>query len=365
MVPSGSAVPRTPAEAPLAQWGPMSVQPRLTYRFTYSDGIQASLGQPVTTGIQEISPGILFGLGNAWTLDYTPTWTFYSNRAFRDTLGHVADLNGSLAHDDWTFGFSQDYSDSSLPLIETGRQTTQETYSTRIDASDRLGSRMAFEMSVSQDVRFAETFTNTREWSTQEWLRYELSPRLDVAFGIGYSYVGISPGPDMTYWKPDVQIAWKATDKIAFSIQGGVERRKSRAIDAKVLTNPVLNAAVIYQPVETTSFSFSASRAVAVSYFANDVTVSRGWNATVQQRLLGKLQLSVGAGQQRVSYVSVVNSLSAGRSTRYDSFNVSLSTIFLRRGSVSIFYQISRNSSNVAAYGLSSHQVGLQIGYRF
>jgi hypothetical protein len=365
VVPSGSAVPQTPAEAPLAQWGPMSAQPRLTYRFTYSDGIQASLGQPVTTGIQEISPGILFGLGKAWTLDYTPTWTFYSDRAFQNTLGHVADLNGNLAHDDWTFGFSQNYSHSSLPLIETGQQTTQETYSTRINASDHLGSRTAFEMSVSQDVRFAETFTNTREWSTQEWLHYELSSRLTSALGLSYGYVGISPGPDMTYWKPDLQIAWKATDKIAFNVQGGVERRKSRAIDAKVLTNPILNAAVLYQLIETTSFSFSASRAVAVSYFANDVTVSTGWNAAVQQRLLGKLQLSVGVGQQKASDVSVINSLSAGRSTRYDSFNVSLSTIFLRRGSVSTFYQISRNSSNVRVYEFSSHQIGLQIGYRF
>jgi len=365
VVPSGSAVPQTPADAPLAQWGPVSVQPQLMYRLTYGDGIQASLGQPVTTGIQEISPGILFGLGHAWILNYTPTWTYYSNRELKDTLGHAAYLNGSLAHGGWTFGFSQDYSRSSPPLVETGQETNQETYSTRINTSDRLGSHTVLEMSVSQDVRFADTFTNTREWSTQEWLHYEFSPRLDAALGLAYGYVGVSPGPDMTYWKPDLQLVWKATDKISCSVQGGVERRKARAIDAKVMTNPILNAAVLYQLTATTSFGFSGSRAVAVSYFANDVTVSTGWNATVRQRLLGKLQLSVGAGQQKDSYVSVINSLSAGRNTRYDSLNVNLSTIFLRRGSVSIFYQISRNSSNIRAYGFSSHQIGLQVGYRY
>jgi len=365
VIPSGRAVPQTPVEAPLAQWGPVSVQPQMMYRLTYGDGIQASPGQPVTTGIQEISPGISFGLGHAWTLNYTPTWTLYSNRAFKDTLGHAADLNGNLGYGDWTFGFSQDYFRSFSPLVETGQQTKQETYSTRISTSDRLSYHTVLEMSVSQDVRFADTFTNTREWSTQEWLHYELSPRLDAAPGLGYGYVGVSPGPDMTYWKPDIQITWKATDKIAFNVQGGVERRKSRGIDAKVLTNPILNAAVLYQLTETTSFNLSASRAVAVSYFANDVTVSTGWNAAVQQRLLGKLQLSVGAGQQKDSDVSVINTLSAGRNSRYDSLNVSLSTIFLRRGNVSVFYQISRNSSNIRAYGFSSHQIGLQVGYRF
>jgi DUF2075 family protein len=343
----------------------MSVQPQLMYRLTYGDGIQASLGQPVTTGIQEISPGIVFRLGSAWTMDYTPTWTFYSNREFKDTLGHAADLNGRIAYGDWTCGVSQDYSRSSAPLVETGQQTMQETYSTRINASDRLGSRTVLEMSVSQDVRFAATFTNTREWSTQEWLHYELSPRLDAAPGLSYGYVGVSPGPDMTYWKPDMQIVWKATDKIAFNVQGGVERRKSRAIDAKVLTNPILNAAVLYQLTGTTSFSLSASREVAVSYFANDITVSTAWHAAVQQRLLGKLQLGVGAGQQKTSYVSVINSLPAGRNTRYDSFDVSLGTTVLRRGNASVFYQISRNSSNIGAYRFSSHQIGLQFGYRF
>ena len=365
VVPSGNAVPNAVAAGPLAQWGPVSVRPHLDYRLTYGDGIQSSLGQPVTTGIQAISPGILFGLGSAWTLDYTPSWTLYSNRAFKDTLGNAADLHGDTAYGDWTFGFSQNYSRSSLPLVETGQQTVQETYSTGITASDRLNLRMVLDMSVNQDVRFAETFTNTREWSTQEWLHFEFSPRLDAAIGLGYGYVGVSPGPDATYWKPDVQIVWKMTDKISFNVQGGVERRKARAINAKVLTNPILNAAVLYQLLETTSFSFNASRAVAVSYFADEVTVSTGWNAAVQQRLLGELQLGVGAGQQKASYVSVINNLSAGRSNRYDSFNVSLSTTFLRRGSVSAFYLISRNSSNVGAYGFTSHQIGLQVGYRF
>jgi hypothetical protein len=117
--------------------------------------------------------------------------------------------------------------------------------------------------------------------------------------------------------------------------------------------------------LETTSFSLSASRAVAASYFANEVTVSTGWNAAVQQRLLGKLQLSVGVGQQKVSYVSVTNSVSADRSDRYDTFNVSLGTSFLSRGRISTFYNISRNSSNAAGYGFSSHQIGLELSYRF
>jgi len=125
VVPSGNAVPNPIAAGPLAQWGPVSVRPHLVYRLTYGDGIQSSLGQPVTTGIQAISPGILLGLGSTWTLDYTPTWTLYSNRAFKDTLGNAADLHGDTAYGDWTFGFSQNYSRSSLPLVETGQQTEQ------------------------------------------------------------------------------------------------------------------------------------------------------------------------------------------------------------------------------------------------
>src|SRR5687768_17736149 len=64
--------------APL-QWGPISARPHVFYRLTDSDGILRVPGQPTTTTINTLSPGLLVEIGRRWTADYTPTWTTYTH----------------------------------------------------------------------------------------------------------------------------------------------------------------------------------------------------------------------------------------------------------------------------------------------
>jgi hypothetical protein len=357
--------PMLSREGPLAQWGLVSVRPHLLYRLLYGDGIQSSPGQPVTTAIQQFAPGILFGLGTHWTLDYTPTWTLYSSHAFRNTLDHAVSLLGGTSYGDWTFGFSQGYVSSSPTLVETGQQTRQEIYSTGINASYHLGIRTLLDMAVSQNVRSADTFTSSRDWSTSDWLHYQFSPRLDAAIGLSCGYVNVSAGSDMTYTRPQGQITWKATDKISVNVQGGVENRKFHSGGAGDLNSPVYGASVQYQPVETTRLILGATRDVSASYFENQVIKSTGWNAGLEQRLLQEFYLSVGFAQRKARYVATTNGFTAGRDDQNDSFDVRLRTTFLRRGSIAVLYQINHNSSNFSGYGFSSHQIGLEIGYRF
>ncbi len=362
--PLAPAVAATPAGAPL-QWGSVAVRPHLAYRMLYGDGIQSNPGEPVTTAIQTIAPGVLFGWATHWTLDYTPTWTLYSNRAFRNTLDHAADLAGGAAYGDWNFHLSQGYVSESPPLVETGAQTKQELWSTALQAIYHYGDRFVFDATVSQNVRFAEGFTDTREWSTLDWLHNRVSQRLDTAVGIGWGYVDVSPGPNMTYVRPQAQIAWRSTDKISFSLRGGYENRKLNSHNAADLNNPTYGASIQYQPIETTALTLGAARDVTTSYFAGQVTKSTGWNASLQQRLLQVLNLTVSFARQTSTYVATTDTVAASRDDRTDSLDVRLGTTVLRRGTVAILYQYRHNSSTDAGFRFSSRQIGIDFGYRF
>ena len=57
--------------------------------------------------------------------------------------------------------------------------------------------------------------------------------------------------------------------------------------------------------------------------------------------------------------------MTAGRDDNMYAFTVALRTTLLRRVTVALLFQNSRNSSNNTGYGFSSHQIGLEIGYRF
>lgn len=346
------------------QWGPVTLRPDLFYRFLYGNGIRSSTNQSLTTAIHEIAPGFLFEIGRHWTLDYTPTWRLYSNNQFRDTLDHSVRLSGGTAYENWVLGLVQSYVSSSTPLVETGTQTDQETYSTALNASCRLNSKLSLDLAVNQDFIFASQFQSSREWSTLDWLNYEFWPRLDAGAGAGFGYVNVDTGSDMTYEQFQGRVAWRATDQTSFQIHGGVEVRQFLSGGGGDLVNPVAGAVIQYQPFEATKISLSADHVVAVSYFTNQVAESTDIGGAVNQRLFKKLYLDLGGGYHTVKYVAT-GGVSAGRKDEYYSFNVMLSCQFLKRGTFAAFYQVSDNSSSQPGYGFSSSQFGLEVRYRY
>ncbi len=362
--PAGTPTSEEPASQPF-RWGPVNLRPHVFYRFLYVDGILAQTNMPVTTVMHEVAPGFLLELGSHWNLDYTPTWRFYSDKNFQDTLDHSVRLTGGTAYEDWIFGLSQAYVSSSTPLIETGTQTEQETYSTALNASYRMNSKMSLDLGIGQMFRYTRDFQNSREWSTLDWLNYQFFPRLDVAIGAGFGYVDVDTGPDMTYEQLQGRINWRATDKISFQIHGGAEDRQFLTNGVSDLINPVLGVVVQYQPFTVTKISVHANRVVAVSYFLNQVVESTSVGGSLNQRLFNKLYLDFGGEYHTDKYVDTANSVFQGRTDDYYSLNVRLSYLFLKHGTFAVLYQYSDNSSSQSGFAYLSRQVGIELGYRF
>ncbi len=354
-----------PQETSPLRWGPLELRPHFLYRLLYGTGIQASPTQSLKTAVHQVAPGFLLGVGRHWTLDYTPTWTFYSKSQFRDTLDHAVVLTGGTAYENWILGLSQSYVSSTAPLVETGGQTSQETFSTAVNASYRFNQEMLLELAAYQNFVFPENFTSSREWSTLDWLDYQFWPRFNAAIGVGFGYVDVSAGSDMTYERYQARINWRATDKISFQLHGGVEDRQFLGTGGGDLVNPTFGASIQYQPFEATKISLNADRVVASTYFQGQVTETTGFTGNLTQRLLKRFYLSLGGGYQTVRYVASASGIAASREDNYYSLNARLSTSFLKRGTIAALYQFSRNSSNTAGFGYSSNQVGLEVGYRF
>src|ERR1035438_7341602 len=88
------------------QWGPVALHPHVSYTFTYGTGIQSSPGNPNNTIEQTLAPGLLFVYGPHWTLDYTPSFSFYSDKNLKDTVGQSVTLSGGTSYEEWTMGLS-------------------------------------------------------------------------------------------------------------------------------------------------------------------------------------------------------------------------------------------------------------------
>lgn len=377
------------------QWGPVSFHPSVSYQFLYGTGIQSSPGNNAATILQTVSPNFLFIIGSHWTLDYSPSWTFYSSSQFQDTLSHTATLSWGMSTEDWVLGFSQGYSRSDAPSVEIGGQTEQEIYTTAFNASYQFNDKMSLDMGLNQSLNYVgngenptnlfQNLANSYSWSTMEWLNYEFWPRLNAGIGAGVGYTIQDGSPDSLNEQYQARVNWRATDKISFQLSGGLEDQQYLSGGAGDLLAPVFGASIQYQPFEHTQLSVGASRTVSSSVFQNQVAESTRVTADLNQRLLGKLNLDLGGVYGTTKYDSLATlsnqiGFGASRNDDYYSFSARLTCPLFKGATISFFYQYSDNSSSQngylqyyqsnltlsqSAFSYASSQVGLGVAYQF
>src|ERR1051326_222258 len=358
-------------EQSLFQLGPVQFKPHFLYRFLYGDGISARPGEQVTTAIQEVCPGILLRLGDRWNLDYTPILRFYSNSHFRDTVDHNAVLSAATVYEDWTIGFSQSYTSSSQPLAETAAQTDEEVYTTGLNLVYQMSSATSLELGVRQYFLFAgqsvpgQFLTDTRSWSSLDWLNYQFSPKIAIAIGAGVGYDNLSVGSDMISEQLQGRIILRPGDKLSFSASGGAEIRQLVDVKSSNLISPLFGLSAQYQLFESTTLGLGANRLVSPSLFLNQLTETTTGSANLPHRIFKKLFLDLSGGYIHTSYRFTIYGFDLAREDDGTYFNARLSASLFKRGSAAVFYQTSDNSSTASAFVFSSTQVGFELGYRF
>jgi hypothetical protein len=366
----GKAAPTGALQQHPFQVGPFDLHPHAFYQFLYSTGVQSTPGSPHNIITQDVAPGLLVGLGKDWTLDYTPTWTFYSGNqgptnAFRNTLGHAAILSGGVSYDDWLVRLSQTYTRTDTPLITTGGQTVQETFGTSLTGSYPFNTVMSMDLSASQDLMYYDKLTNTREWSTLDRLNYQFWPRLDVNIGIGGGYDNVSVGVDSVFEEYELGVSWRATDVTSFQVHGGVEDRQFLDSGEGDLISPIFDAAVTYKPFRYTAIVVDGDRSVSMSPFADEIIEATDLTVALNQRLLSKLFLSGGGGYHWNDYRATSTTVTANRRDQYYTLSVSLTCVFLEHGRATATYARSEDSSSLAGFGYNSNSYGFQLGFEY
>lgn len=359
-----------PLDTPL-RWGKLSLHPHAAYAVSYAEGLNGRLGQEADSWIHEFMPGMMVRLGDRWSLDYTPILRWYSNDDFTDGVDHRVSFRGGAEYRDWQFSVAQGFARTRDPLIETGRETEQDTYSTTIRAARPLNSSLSIDLGVGQDLRFirgdseGEALSDTKTWSTMNWLDYQYIERLSFGVGAGFAYDSVETGSDMTSEQVQARTRWAPGSKLSLTASAGVDIRQFVDSDEADSVSPIFSVGAGYVLTDTTTLSLSASRTVTPSYY--DDTLSEGtiFSAGLVQRLLGRFYLNVTGGYALRDYSGTTGTSAATGDQETVSFNASLGTAFLTRGYISVFYNKSWNDSDSATYDLDPQTVGLQISYSY
>lgn len=348
------------------RYGPFILQPDFSYQISYETGIQAAPGVAADVTNQTFTGALVLQAGTVWNLSYTPSWVRYSSSLFRDAFDQTADLGASFPVQSWNLQFTQSFSRTSDPLIETGRQTQQSAYGTQAKGFYGAGgSQISFEVDLDQEIRFAALSPSVYDWENQYWLHYQPAQQWDFAVGVGGGFTHDQPGFDMVDAKPEGKIAWHPTNKLSVDIEGGVEASEYFDNGDERSRTPIYSANVNYAPWLTTTLIAGASRQLSASYIADQESEGTSFNVQLQQRLLEHYYLSCQASTSRTNYLSTASDLANVRGDTTDSLEVSLRTQILKRLSLGINAGRQRNSSSVQGYGFTSGQYGFSIDLKY
>jgi hypothetical protein len=159
---------------------------------------------------------------------------------------------------------------------------------------------------------------------------------------------------------------------VSFQVTGGFDYRQFLASNTPELLSPIYSISAQYQMFATTSLSLAAGGSVSPSYFQDNLSEATSVNASLHQRLLGKLYLDVSGGYGTTTYRTTTTIAGPANTSNYDvtSLNVRLNTTLLRRMNAALYFQQNFLSSTsggatAALYNYTTKQVGLSLGYRF
>ncbi|HVM49409.1 MAG TPA: hypothetical protein VMU04_15380 [Candidatus Acidoferrum sp.] len=363
----------------LLEWGMVHLYPHFVYQLSYGNGVAAVPGQQVDTMVNSFSPGVLVRLGPHWSLDYTATLTTYSSSQLKNAFDQAVGLNGTTAYEDWVFGVAIGFSDTSQPLVETGAQTDQQVFSTVLTAGYQLNSKVSFSLSFNQSFRFASEATQSApgtapgqlsdltEWSTLDWVNYQVLPTVSVGLGVGVTYDSLSVGPDIVSEQAQARLQWIVGKRLSAYLSGGLNDQQYVGSSVGDFLSPIFSLTLQYQLFEATSLFVNASSGTSPSYYGGQASQSTGISAGVHQRLLRRLFLDVSGGYWNTTYHATTASPNTPGLSDYDSasFNVALGTTLFKRLGASVFYNTLFNTSGSELYNYTTHEVGLTLSYSF
>jgi len=349
----------------LFHWGPVQGHPHFNYGITYGTGIQSGPGVRNESLIQTLAPGISFFLGKQWSLDYTPTLTYYSSQNLKSTLGHAVSLSGGAHYEDWLFSVSQSYSSSDNPNVQTGTQAETSSYVTALSADYAFNSKYSLDSTFSQTINQSANYNNSTSWTLAEFLNYQFFPRLTAGVGTTIGYDQLSQGSDDWNEALQLRLNWRTFDWLSLSVHGGAEDRQYVTGNLAQNITPIFGADITAKLAPFTSVTLSGSRSISPSLLNNQSTIVTTTSLALTQRLLGALNFNSSLTYTLDEYQATESILSVNRTDTLYAFNAGLSYSFLKSAYVSGSYSYSKNNSSATGFNYISSQVGLNVGYRF
>lgn len=301
-------------------------------------------------------------LGNAILFRYAPTFLLFVHHRDQDAVNQDAMVGGRWVSDKLTLDGAARFQTLSAPDIDVGNRINSEVTSALLNAHYQMTQR------TSLDSRFAlqhdsyQGGLDSTDLEITSLLNYQIRPKTMIGIGAGLGYTTVEGGQDQYYEQGLFHARWEPTAKLSFQGTVGVEVRQ--ITNGATRVTPVFEAGINYAALDSTVFRLSASRHTETSalYFEQDIQRTT-IEASIRQRLLQKIYLTVSGGFQHIDYVNA--GASANRTDNFTYFGIQSAWEVTKWLSMRASYRHQDDDSSNGDFSFRRNLTDFQVNIQF
>ena len=346
--------------------GPFNLRPELSAGTTYDDNISLNATNTpdwiwtITPRLAAVADNTMDGYGTLLTIDYSPSFLFFTQHSDNDTVDHHASLDGSWVMSKLSLGLRQRFDQTTSGLVEVGERLRQRQYNTELTSRYKLGEKTSIELNPRLTISETENLIGYTEWGVDAFLNRQLTSKIVGSFGGSGGYVDATDGsPIQTYERALARLTYALTGKVELNATGGVEWRDFH--NQSSTTIPVFGVGAAYHPFEGTTITLEGHRRDEISGLLTNqdytaTTVALG----IRQRVMDRLHVSFTGSYENRDYHAANSAVPSPRRDDFYLLRGEVELSLVRHLTMSVFYQYEADDSSDSTRRFADNQVGVK-----
>jgi len=296
---------------------------------------------------------------------YTPDGIIFSKYHNDDHLNHDVRLAAQQERDLWTVKGDLHFQTESEPVIDVGRRIDETDYTADFNAAYALTGKLTGGSELYGEHSDYNGGLSSTDGRVTGYLDYQIAPKTALGVAAAGGYLNVAQGANQPYEQALVQIKYRPTEKLSFNAQAGDEYRQfqSRVPNRSLF---VFDVSGTYDATDSTELTLRANRdTIASAEYAGEDIVESVYQASVRQRFLQRLYLSVAGGLAHDQYENNEPIITVARRDDYYFYKTSLSCDVTQHGTVQLSYEHRENSSSLAAFKFTENLYSIAASFLF
>jgi hypothetical protein len=247
-------------------------------------------------------------------VDYAPSYTWFIDHGALDTFDHAVRLEAEWTVQRLTVGAHASYVTETLPVEDIGTRVEQGRLSAALTSRYSFSGKTALAVDAFYDgLDYDRPGVDSREWRNEDWLDYQVSPRVKLGVGGTVAYVERESGSSQDYEQARLRLVYELAETLTLGLSGGVEWRYAEENDHRA--DGIFQLDLVWSPLERTYvYVHGYRRSVTGNTEGSAYYVATGVYAQYRQRVFQRFFVELAVGYQNGEFLEPAGSPNFGRS---------------------------------------------------